>query len=157
MGDAPELRCDLTARAVPELHETVRDRFPDHDLDVRERIPLYRDYVELLLDGDKTTTVRYEAGHVDVPSLKHLPLVATSPESDEEATLGQVEVTAVEVKPFGDLTGEDAERDGFDSLQELIGGLTDIYGDIPDDHPITIYTIEPFGPGRDMRRALPDV
>lgn len=149
-------RHDLTAHAIPEVHHALMETYPDRFLDRRERFLLYREYVDLLADGEKTTTVRYVDGKVDVPALKVLPLHVSFRDRDDTVEVGRVEVTALEVKPFGELTAADAERDGFGSRAELQDALEDIYGDIPDDHPVSIYHLSVVGPRDSLREQVTD-
>ncbi len=147
-------RYDMTAHAVREIHQEVESDFPGQTLDRRERFRLHREYVHWLLDGEKETTIRYVPGGIDVPALKVLPLLASEPGEDGGEEIGRVEVVGLTVKPFGELTAADAERDGFERLSDLIGALTDIYGDIPDDHPVSIYELVLVGPPTTIRDRL---
>lgn len=56
--------------------------------------------------------------------------------------VGSLLIKVLEVKPYGMLTDEDAQRDGFANLDELVGVLHDIYGEVGQDELVSIYGFE---------------
>jgi hypothetical protein len=89
-----------------------------------------RKYLEELLNGSKLATVR--AGNV-----KYRPgdivLVHCG-----GLVLGRAKITRVERKKLIDLSEEDARKDGFSSLQELLKALRQHYPNLKRDTPLTI-------------------
>jgi len=89
-----------------------------------------RKYLEELLNGSKLATVR--AGNV-----KYRPgdivLVHCG-----GLVLGRAKITRVERKKLIDLSEEDARKDGFSSLQELLKALKQHYPNLKRDTPLTI-------------------
>jgi len=87
-------------------------------------------YLEELLNGSKRATVR--AGNV-----KYRPgdivLVHCG-----GLVLGRARITRVERKELIDLSEEDARKDGFSSLQELLKALKQHYPNLKRDTPLTI-------------------
>jgi hypothetical protein len=51
-------------------------------------------------------------------------------------------VREVSAKSFGELTGEDATRDGFDEIEELRDVLRGYYGVLASDADVTIVTFD---------------
>jgi len=89
-----------------------------------------RKYLEELLNGSKLATVR--AGNV-----KYRPgdivLVHCG-----GLVLGRAKIARVERKKLIDLSEEDARKDGFSSLQELLKALRQHYPNLKRDTPLTI-------------------
>jgi len=89
-----------------------------------------RKYLEELLNGSKLATVR--AGNV-----KYRPgdivLVHCG-----GLVLGRAKITRVERKKLIDLSEEDARKDGFSSLQELLKALKQHYPNLKRDTPLII-------------------
>ena len=112
---------------------------------VRGDFPLYGEFREWLQQGKKVTTIRYRKGGVEIPISIRLPLFATKDffitrMSDEPIT---VEVKGMKYAKFGELTEEDAKRDGFQDLRELREQLIKIYPSLVDDDWVTVYSINP--------------
>lgn len=101
---------------------------------------LNEEFMPLVESGAKTSTIR--RGH-------------RAYRVGQELMIGQkyagyfVYVTDVEHLTHGDLTGAHAERDGFEDLGELHRALFEIYGELPDDAPMTLI-------GFEMQSARPD-
>jgi carbamoyltransferase len=119
--------------------------FPDLSISTRERFLLYREFIDWVAQGGKSTTVRYKANSIECPTSAILPLYATDRFEgfDEERTpqVGSLRITRVDYKAFGDLDERDARHDGFEGLQELRTTLLEIYGRIDDFELVTIFTI----------------
>ena len=90
-------------------------------------------YADKLLSGEKATTVR---------------LGIFKPKYDEVIVhghgrpLAKARITRVEYKLVRELTEEDARRDGFSSLEEMLDALKKVYGDISPDDKVTILHLE---------------
>jgi hypothetical protein len=89
-----------------------------------------RKYLEELLNGSKLATVR-------VGNVKYRPgdivLVHCG-----GLVLGRAKIARVERKKLIDLSEEDARKDGFSSLQELLKALRQHYPNLKRDTPLTI-------------------
>jgi len=99
-----------------------------------EKINFDEEFVDLIIKGEKTTTVRrgiksYPVGRLVELTVNYKPF-----------TLAKVK--KVVVKRVKELTDEDAKRDGFNTRDELISALKRIYGDIADDEFVTIVHFE---------------
>jgi hypothetical protein len=107
-----------------------------------EKLDLYADYVKLLKEGRKTTTVRIEKGKLRYPAAENLRLIETRPDDETYAkSVGIVTLEKIVIKRFGELDDGDARRDGFSSNDELKSSLQKIYGTVPDDELVSIYHI----------------
>jgi len=90
------------------------------------------EHADKLLKGIKETTIR---------------LGVVKPKYDEVIIhgygrpLAKAKIVSVEVKRVRDLTINDAKRDGFNSLKELLDALREAYGEIHEDDPVTIITL----------------
>ena len=90
--------------------------------------------MERILRGKKVTTVRrgiksYPVGRIVDLTVNYKPFA-------------RAKVSKVVVKRVGELTDEDAKKDGFNSRDELIQALRRIYGDIKDSEFVTIVHFE---------------
>ena len=99
-----------------------------------ERINFDAEYVEKILKGEKTTTIRkgiksYPVGRIVDLTVNYKPFA-------------RARVSKVIVKRVSELTDEDARRDGFNSKEELIQALKKIYGEIKDNEFVTIVHFE---------------
>lgn len=84
------------------------------------------EYADKLLSGAKTTTIR-----LGVVKPKYMEVVVHG----RGRPLAKARITSVEYKRVSELTEEDARRDGFSSLRELLEALRSVYGNVkPDDH-----------------------
>ncbi len=92
-------------------------------------IMLKGSFADRLLEGAKTTTIRLG---VVKPRYKEVIV------HGHGRPLAKAEVTSVEVKRVSDLTEEDAKRDGFSSLHELLDALRGVYGELRPDDYVTI-------------------
>ena len=95
-----------------------------------ERINFDAEYVRPIIRGEKVTTIRkgiksYPVGRIVDLTVNYTPFA-------------RAKVEKVVVKRVGELTDEDAKRDGFESREELIRALRRIYGDIKDNDFVTI-------------------
>ncbi len=95
-----------------------------------EKINFDAEYVRPIIRGEKVTTIRkgiksYPVGRIVDLTVNYTPFA-------------RAKVEKVVVKRVGELTDEDAKRDGFGSREELIRALKRIYGDIKDNDFVTI-------------------
>jgi len=138
-------RAELSLRGMPS-RQIVRQvqQVTDAIVFVRHDFPLYGPYLEWLRAGRKVTTIRYRKGGVEVPKQAVLPLYETPdyrPVSDRKAPAASVRVHAIRYQRFGELTEEDAQRDGFNSLPEMLADFKHIYPKLREEDWVTIYRI----------------
>ncbi len=100
------------------------------------------EYLRDLIKGRKHTTIRrerkYDEGEiVYITDLKG-------------RVYGRAFISRVEEKRIGDLSDDDARRDGFNSLRELIHALENIYGRLDSRDVIYIYHLEVLEVFRDI-------
>ncbi|MEB3780518.1 MAG: ASCH domain-containing protein [Desulfurococcales archaeon] len=91
------------------------------------------EHADKLLRGIKETTIR---------------LGVVKPKYDEVIIhgygrpLAKAKIVSVRVKKVKELTIDDARRDGFKSVEELLDALESAYGKIREDDPVTIITLK---------------
>ena len=91
-------------------------------------------YHELVLNGEKTSTVRL--GHVVFADSNLMLTFENKPNI-------QVEIQEViHDKNLKDLTEKDAQKDGFESLSKLKTALSTFYPDITEDSKVTVVCFE---------------
>ena len=116
---------------------------PQKNGEPRNRFLLFRDYIQWLRTGRKSTTIRYRRGAIDYPSDICLPLLETEDFSDEYIqVVGKVVIHRLEIKRYGELDEEDAVKDGFSCLSDLQNTITTIYGPIGQDELVSIYSFK---------------
>ncbi|AEA46390.1 ASCH domain-containing protein [Archaeoglobus veneficus] len=93
-----------------------------------------KEYVPLILEGKKRTTVR--KGIKSYPVGKVVYLTANN------EPFARARVVKAVIKRVRELTDEDAIKDGFDSVEELIKALKRIYGSLRDDEFVTVVHFE---------------
>lgn len=123
---------------------------------VRWDFPLYGEFREWLVEGKKVTTVRFRKGGVEIPSSVYLPLFTTTDfywTRTREKPI-YVTINAIKYQRFGELTEEDAKRDGFANLAELGDTLQRIYPKMNRDDWVTVYSIAPIKLGFNSLLAL---
>lgn len=110
----------------------------------RHHFPLYGPYLEWLRQGRWRTTIRFRKQAVEVPRDAELPLFETADYgvTEREPANARVRVTSIRYQRFGELTEEDALRDGFDSLEHMLGDFRQIYPMLQESDLVTIYGIE---------------
>lgn len=91
------------------------------------------EYVDDILSGRKRATIR-----LGIVRVKYDELIVHG----GGRPVAKVRVTGVHYKRLRELTDEDARKDGFRSLQELLRALRDVYGEISPDEPVTIIEFE---------------
>ncbi|WP_456396885.1 ASCH domain-containing protein [Thermococcus sp.] len=93
-------------------------------------------YKSRILRGDKVTTIRY--GDYDARPGSEVYLVIRP----SDTAVAKVRITGVERKKVRELTDEDARRDGFRNIKELLRELGKIYGDLYGDDEVTVIGFE---------------
>lgn len=137
-----ELQFDISETDLDQIRTIVADRFPETGIHERKYFKLYKDYTKLLLEGEKTTTVRYDPEGIDLPGVKSPPLLVSSPkEGVESVRIGNLSIGEITIKLFENLDDADARADGFLSASELKNTLDGIY-EINGRDFVTIYSIE---------------
>ena len=134
---------DLTKMTPSELLDRMRIDFQATSLIPRSRFRMYGEFITLLKNGIKKTTIRFRPEGIDYPIKFIVDLFQSMPKSENEVeTFQQLKITKYVVKTFGELNDNDAKNDGFRSAMELKKSLQDIYGPIRDDQFVSIYAIE---------------
>ncbi|MCD6154317.1 MAG: ASCH domain-containing protein [Candidatus Verstraetearchaeota archaeon] len=95
-------------------------------------IKFRKKYIKLILSGEKTTTIRK-----GIIKAREREVTVCS----NGKPICRAEILNLQYKRLKDLTDEDAERDGFRDLLELLQELENIYGDID---PFDWFTIIKF-------------
>jgi uncharacterized protein YqfB (UPF0267 family) len=139
-GDRVALQA--TGRSAPQLIRQVQD-LTGAVVFVRHEFPLYDQYLAWLREGRKVTTIRYRKGGVELPASDVLPLYETRDygvrQPDQQAE--SVRVLSIRYQRFGELTEEDARRDGFGSLPEMLAAFREIYPNLGARDWVTVYGI----------------
>jgi len=131
--------------------EYSRDKIAHHlhdvmpiNFSVRQKFNLNKEFVDWLHYGRKTTTIRFKQNEIEIPGCRDMPMYSTPKfEMDLNSTeyVGTAEILRYEIKQYSELDYTDAINDGFDSIDELKETLTSIYGLIPSNAYVTVYTI----------------
>lgn len=117
----------------------VRDLLPyvfdqrDLEPDVPQTLYVWEGYLDSIRTGAKTSTVR-----VDDPATVGPCLLVFDHDSEGTATTELVQITDVVEGAAGDLTDDDARRDGFADLAELRAALATHYPGIADDTKVDV-------------------
>ncbi|MET1123634.1 MAG: ASCH domain-containing protein [Archaeoglobaceae archaeon] len=100
-----------------------------------ERINFDPEYVPLILEGRKRTTVRKGIKSYPVGRIVELTV-------ENSRVFALARVNKVVVKRVSELSDEDARLDGFESREELIRALRRIYGEVKDGDFVTVVHFE---------------
>jgi hypothetical protein len=113
---------------------------------VRQQLPLYVEYLERLIVGEKVTTIRFRPGAIEIPANISIPVYKTPDfgPGDRTEPAAVVSVSGISYLRYGDLDENDAARDGFQTLEAMRAALATIYSNINDDAWLTIYHITPL-------------
>lgn len=95
-----------------------------------------KDYVELILKGEKKATIRKGVKLNLLKKGKETGNIADLVAGGE--VFAQAKITKVIVKRADELNDDDAVLDGFHNLDELMSALRQIYGELKDNDLITI-------------------
>lgn len=135
---------DLRLLTTNQLASSLKKDFSEYRLVPKSNLTLFREYVKLVKDGRKSTSVRYRPQGLHYPADLVLPLLDTGlggVNDEMPERVGKVEVTQYTVKPFGWLNDDDAQKDGFSQEQDLKAALQRIYGPIRQNEYISIYSL----------------
>lgn len=91
------------------------------------------EFADKLLSGRKTTTIR-----IGLVRPKYREVIIHG----KGRPLAKAVITNVTYKKVSELTNEDALRDGFNSVSELLDALRKVYGDVRLDDIVTIIELE---------------
>lgn len=93
-------------------------------------------YKSRILRGEKTTTIRF--GEYEAKPGSEVYLVITP----SDTAVAKVKITKVRKKKVKELTNQDAKKDGFRDVKELVGALNKIYGELHGDDEVTVIEFE---------------
>ena len=93
-------------------------------------------YKERILKGKKVTTIRY--GKYEAKEGSEIYIVITP----SDTAIAKVKIKSITKKKVRELTDEDARKDGFKNVKELLKALNKIYGELYGDDEITIIEFE---------------
>lgn len=100
---------------------------------IGRHLMMRKDYVDALLSGLKKSTIR-----LGIVKPKYRELILHS----SGRPVAKVLVKNVYYKKLYELSDEDAVKDGFSNVQELLRNLERIYGKLPLDSYVTIIELE---------------
>lgn len=103
-----------------------------------EKINFDSEFISLILNGSKRTTIRKGIRSYPVGKIVELTV------NNEPVALAKIK--KVVVKRTSELNDEDAKVDGFESKEELIKTLNRIYGEINESDFVTIVHFEVIKP-----------
>jgi carbamoyltransferase len=112
---------------------------------VRSYFPLYKNYLNLLRSNHKKTTTRFKPNTLELPLQNILPLIETVDfgNATTQNPTAMVRIKGIRYKKFGDLSEEDAAKDGFNNLDEMRHAfIGDIYPTLREDDWVSVYSIE---------------
>lgn len=141
-GGTPTL-VDVSVPSVTSVIRQIQD-LTGSVVFVRTQFPLYGQYLDWMRQGQKHTTIRFRRDAVEIPFNGRLPLYETSDYGPGDRThpAEHVQVNGVRYHRFGELTVEDAEKDGFRDISHMRHDLQKIYPTMQDHDWVTIYDIE---------------
>lgn len=103
-----------------------------------QELLLRREIFGKVLDGSKKSTSR--KGKRDIVNGALLFKM-----TEDETQQVIVNVTNVRYLPYGEITEDEAKKEGYESLAELQAVLVKIYGEIPSDELFTFVSFEQDG------------
>ncbi|RLI75698.1 ASCH domain-containing protein [Archaeoglobales archaeon] len=101
---------------------------------MRNRINFDEEYVKIILDGKKRTTIR--------KGLKNYPVGKIVEFTSNNKVFCKARILKAVVKRLKELNDKDAIDDGFENKEELVKALKRIYGEVRDDEFVTIVHFE---------------
>ena len=113
---------------------------PGIEGEIRTRFLFRRQYLDDIKIGKKRSSIRYVKGKIDYPRLQTLPAICQAGTNDSVKC--DITIEKIEIKTFREINIEDAEIDGFVSLEDLKDSLQEIYGALESDEYVTIYTFD---------------
>ncbi|WP_245612395.1 ASCH domain-containing protein [Palaeococcus ferrophilus] len=93
-------------------------------------------YVPKILSGKKTTTIRF--GDYEAKPGRDVYVVSRP----SDTAVAKVLIRGVTKKRVGELTNEDARKDGFRDVKELLNALTRIYGPLDAEDKVSVIEFE---------------
>ncbi|MDK2795166.1 MAG: hypothetical protein PWQ22_1643 [Archaeoglobaceae archaeon] len=99
-----------------------------------EKLNFDPEFIQKILGGSKRTTVRR--------GIKSYPVGRIVELTANEKSFALAKIRKVVVKRLSEISEEDAKLDGFESREELIKKLKEIYGDISDKEFFTVVHFE---------------
>lgn len=114
--------------------DRIKDDHPGYSLAADESLTLPSSYLSLIRDGKKTTTIKFGKGVLRLPQMS-LPVVS----KETQQRVGTAHYDKIIVKARSELTEADARADGFASLKDFDGALTERYGDVPSQALVAIH------------------
>lgn len=103
---------------------------------IRKFLLIDNSYKSKILSGKKTTTIRF--GEYKAKPGSEVYLVITP----SDTAVAKVRITKVEKKKVKELTNQDAKKDGFKDIKELVSALNKIYGELHGEDEVTIIEFE---------------
>ncbi len=100
-------------------------------------------FIDWILDGKKTQTRRLNPTPEYKVGIKY-PIFDTKDGAfyiNRDAKCW-IRLRDIHTQRYGDITEEDASREGFNSLIAFKGAMYDIYGKIDDDRILVVYVFE---------------
>lgn len=107
---------------------------------IRKFMLIDNTYVPKILSGKKTTTIRF--GHYEAKPGREVYLVSRP----SDTAVAKVLIRGVTRKRVGELTNEDAKKDGFRDVRELLNALRKIYGPLDAEDEVSIIEFELIKP-----------
>jgi len=116
-------------------------RFPSSKLIERGRFVMAAPLVELVRQGRKRSTIRFNDQGIEYPASEVMPVYALEPGEPHESARRAVDVRieSIAYVRCRDLTDADAREDGFRDSSELVGALRDFYPKLKPDSLVAIY------------------
>ncbi len=105
-------------------------------IQIRKFMLIDNAYKERILKGKKVTTIRY--GKYEAEEGSEVYIVITP----SDTAIAKAKIKGITKKKVKELTNEDAKRDGFKDVRELLRTLNRIYGELYGDDEITIIEFE---------------
>ena len=105
-----------------------------------DSLPISSQLMPLVIAGHKTTTIRK-----GIRKVRTNTVLMLRSENREEVP---IIVTGVRNLEARDLTRSDALRDGYSTVEELVGELRQIYPDLTAETPLTIISFNLLHPDR---------
>jgi carbamoyltransferase len=133
----------IVSHTRPHVRIRKIQALTDRVVFVRTELPLYGEFLQWLREGRKVTTIRLRKGAVEIPFNAELPLYETADfgPGDRSRPTEIVKVSALRYHRFGELSAQDAVRDGFKSYGDMRRALRKIYPQIEDEDWVTVYDI----------------
>lgn len=101
---------------------------------MKSRINFDKEYVNMILNGKKRTTIR--------KGLKSYPVGKIVEFTADNKVFCKARILKAVVKRLKELNDKDAAIDGFKSKDDLVKALKKIYGNVKDDEFVTIVHFE---------------